>query len=201
MCPCPASYAGRPAEVLVICPGFLLPFGCRHSLFGSSSPRWGVGPSLRLAYRSLSPRAGPHRDSTFHTHELRPGWVPSRPRGRRCSCDRQPFFGRRLPHHNGKVPVPQSCFHRLGFNITRHHRGFTAFTRPVFPWPVAPGWNGHPWAFPPELHTSLLPATHVGVGTGVEHTPGTTQSTTSVDPPFCESSRNVRPRVARGSCW
>ena len=103
-----------------------------------------------------------------------------------------------LQRQNPYTPVllPSS-----GLNITRHHRGFTAFTRPVFPWPVVPGWNGNPWAFPPELHTPLLPATHVGVGTGVEHTPGTTQSTTSVDPPFCESSRNVRPRVAQGSCW
>jgi hypothetical protein len=28
----------------------------------------------------------------------------------------------------------------------RHQRGFTRFTRPVFPSPVAPGWNGRPWA-------------------------------------------------------
>ncbi len=58
-----------------------------------------------------------------------------------------------------------------------------------------------PLGLSPELHTLPSPAAHVGVGTGVEHTPGTTQSTTSVDPPFCESSRNVRPRVAQGSCW
>jgi len=38
-----------------MCPGFLLPFGYRHSLLGSSFPRWGgVGPSLRSAYRAMS---------------------------------------------------------------------------------------------------------------------------------------------------
>ena len=30
------------------------------------------------------PVPGPRRGSTFRTHEQRPGWVPSRPRGRRC---------------------------------------------------------------------------------------------------------------------
>ncbi len=145
MCPCPASYAGRPAEVLVIWPAFLLPFGCRRSLLGSSSPRWGIGPSLRSAYRAMP---GPHRDSTFRTHELQPGWVPSLPRGRRCSHGRSRVSGRRLPHPSGNVPAPRSNIHHPGLNLTRHHRGFTAFTLPVFPWPVVPGWNGHPRAFP-----------------------------------------------------
>src|SRR5664280_2528307 len=39
MRPYPASYTGRPTEGLVMCPGFLLPFGCRYSLLGSSFPR------------------------------------------------------------------------------------------------------------------------------------------------------------------
>jgi hypothetical protein len=63
------------------------------------------------------------------------------------------------------------------------------FPRPVFPSPVAPGWSGDPWAFPLgfslRLPTPPLPATPVKVGTGSEHWPGTTPST-SVDPPLCE---------------
>jgi hypothetical protein len=57
-----------------------------------------------------------------------------------------------------------------------------------------------PLGFLPELRTPPLPATHVRVGTGLEHWPGTTLSTSSVDPPSYESTRIVRPRVApRGS--
>jgi len=91
---------------------------------------------------------GPHRDSTFRTYELRPGRVPSLPRGRRCSHGRSRVSGRRLPHPSGNVPAPRPNIHHPGLNLTRNHRGFTAFTRPVFPWPVVPGWNGHPWASP-----------------------------------------------------
>ncbi len=197
MRPYPASYAGRPAEELVIGPGFLLPFGHRRSLLGSSFPRWGVGPSLRSAYRAAP---GPHRDSTFRTHELRPGRVPSLPRGRRCSHGRSRVSGRHLPHPSGNVPTPRSNIHHPRLNLTRHRRGFTAFTRPVFPWPVVPGWNGHPLGFLLELRTPPLPATHVRVGTGLEHWPGTTQSTSLVDPPSYESTRIVRPRVAPRDC-
>ena len=41
-------------------PGFLLPFGHRHSLLGSSCARWGIEPSSRSAYRPRS-LAGPQR--------------------------------------------------------------------------------------------------------------------------------------------
>jgi hypothetical protein len=42
-------------------PGFLLPFGDRHSLAGSSCARWRVGPSLRLAYQVRIAFPGLHR--------------------------------------------------------------------------------------------------------------------------------------------
>jgi len=177
-------------------PGFLLPFGHRHSLLGSSFSRWGVGPSLRSAYRSLLPEAGPHRGSTFHTYELRPGWVPSRPRGRRCSHGWLRISSRRLPHPSGNVPTPRCCFHLPRFDVTRHHRGFTCVHPSGLPLACSPRMERGPLGFSPELRTPPLPATHVRVGTGLEHWPGTTQSTSSVDPPFCESTRNVRPRVA-----
>jgi hypothetical protein len=43
------------------------------------------------------------------------------------------------------------------------------FTRPAFPSPVAPMMGWEPLGFFPELHTELLPATHVEEGTGLEH--------------------------------
>ena len=52
----------------------------------------------------LSP--DPNGVSTFRTHEIRPGWVPSVPRGRRCSHGRQQVSGRRLPHPNGQSLHP-----------------------------------------------------------------------------------------------
>src|SRR5450759_3420944 len=46
-------------------------------------------------------------------------------------------------------PVPKPCAHNppAGAWMTRCQRRFTQFTRPVFPLPVAPRWNGSPWAF------------------------------------------------------
>ena len=38
------------------------------------------------------------------------------------------------------------------------------FARPVFSWPVVPGWNRNPWAFTLMLRTPQLPTTHVRVG-------------------------------------
>jgi len=48
------------AEGQRVVPGFLLPFGRRHSLLGSSCARWGIPPSSRPAYRQPA-AAGPHR--------------------------------------------------------------------------------------------------------------------------------------------
>jgi len=68
------------------------------------------------------------------------------------------------------------------------------------PLACGPRMERAPLGFLPELRTPPLPATHVRVGTGLEHWPGTTQSTSSVDPPSYESTRIVRPRVAPCSC-
>ena len=79
------------------------------------------------------------------------------------------------PHYN--IPSTRAL-------LTRHQRRFTRFTRPVFPLPVAPGWNGHPWASPP----SFTPRQHnnqrrtSGWGRAIEHEPGTTLSTSAKPP-------------------
>jgi hypothetical protein len=49
----------------------------------SSFARWGAGPSSRSAYRSLNLGPDPNGVVTLRTHEMRPGWVPSVPRGLR----------------------------------------------------------------------------------------------------------------------
>jgi hypothetical protein len=96
---------------------FRLPaFACRVIL-----SRWGVGPSLRSAYRSLSPGAGPQRG--FHVPHVRvasgvgalstPGTVVlSRP----TPNLRSPPAASQRP-----VPAPRSYFHQPRFNLTRHH--------------------------------------------------------------------------------
>jgi len=40
-----------------------------------------------------------------------------------------------------------------------------AFTRPAFPSPTTPGWNGNGFGFHPGLRTPQLPATHAKAGT------------------------------------
>jgi hypothetical protein len=40
--------------------------------------------------------------------------------------------------------------------LTRHQRGFKQFTRPVFPSPVAAGWNSEPLGFPPSFEPRQL---------------------------------------------
>lgn len=75
----------------------------------SSSPAGGLGlPYGRLTGTHNSWAPDPNGVSTFHTHEQRPGWAPSKPRGQRCSHDRLALSGRRLPHLNGNVPGPRS---------------------------------------------------------------------------------------------
>ena len=80
--------------------------------------------------------------------------------------------------------------------MTRHQRGFKQFTRPVFPSPVAPGWNRSPWAFPP----SFAPRPHgrrtSGWGQAIEHGPETTLYVIDLASKPASFTRNVRPRVA-----
>jgi len=129
------------------CSGFPLPFGHRHSLLDHPIPAEGLGlPHGRLTGRQRRPDLD--RVTTFRTHELRPGWVPPLPQGRRCSPGRPTVTNRRLPLLGGQSLRPDTTSHRRGSVLMRHQRGFTRFTRPVFPSPVVPGWNGHPRALP-----------------------------------------------------
>jgi hypothetical protein len=115
----------------------------------SSCSRSGIRPSSRLAYR---PAHWPDPDgvSTFRTHKQRPGWVPSISRGRRCSSGLATITSPRLPLLNGTSLHPATTTIDARLRLTRHQRGFKQFTRPVFPSPDAPGWNGSFLGFPPS---------------------------------------------------
>ena len=146
--------------------------------FSSSGSRRGVGPSSRSAYRTT----GSDLDgvSAFRTHELRPGWAPSVPRGRRCSS-RTGATTRPAPAASQR-PVPPPCkpSHRRGSCLNEAStKGSHVFARPVFPclWP--PGWNGPPLSFPPSFAPRRPGAERRTSGReqAIEHGPGTTRST------------------------
>jgi len=86
----------------------------------------------------------------------------------------------RLPAASPYAPVSPPP---PGPSVTRHHRGFTVFTRPAFPLPVTPGWDGNPWASPPSFTPRRCQRRRSRWGQALEHWPGST-SPTSVDPPI-----------------
>ena len=166
----------------------------------SSDSRRGVGPSSRSAYRT-SPTA---RTST------------GLPRSARTSCERggrplcpgddgappglRRVLSRRLPHHSGRPCTPPRHPISRGSASRGIKRGFTKFARPLFPSPVAPGWNGRPWASPRASHPAITSDARRGRGQAIEHGPGTTRSH-QTDPPIrvVHSCRATSRRTARSS--
>jgi len=98
-----------------------LPVAFRRAgvLFGHPLPAGELG----LPYGRLTGPCGPDPDgvATFHTHEMRPGWVPSIPRGLRCPHGQQSIPDRHMPHRSGKVPAPRSNDPSPGLGLTRRH--------------------------------------------------------------------------------
>ena len=171
----PASYATAvDGGVDHTAAGFLLPFGHRHSLLGhpvpprSSAPLTIGLPAIRAD--GFDARLDHDGVSTFHSLELRPGWVPSLPRDHvvlswPVSCLRPP----RAPSARGKVLSPRSPSHLPGLPITRRHQGFTHVHPPgLLPGLVTPGWIGG--SLGKSSRASHLadqePATHAGAGDG-----------------------------------
>jgi hypothetical protein len=105
----PASYPGPPAEgpaIMSWFPAAFRPpaFACRVILFPPGN--WAfltVGLPGTL-------RPDPDGVSTFRTSEIRPGWVPPRPRGRRCSPGQMPCPASacRFPAASPFHPAPAS---------------------------------------------------------------------------------------------
>lgn len=93
----------------------------------------------------------------FHTTETRPGWVHLKRRdGDALPVDVGDSAG--ACRFSTASPAPRWNNPSAGVTITKHRQG----------------------GFSSELHTPPSPAAHVGVGTGLEHWPGTALSTSTV---------------------
>src|SRR6266536_1845017 len=195
--------SGPPAEEPAHRPGFPVAFRPTGVGFLGHPVPPGSCAFLTVGRPDTCRYPDPDGVSTFHVHETRPGGVPSRPRDGGALPDRRRIFGRHPPLSSGQssspVPLPIHGAQPNGASSRVRLRS------PVRPspclWP--PEGTGALVLHLPELRTPPLPATHVQVGTGLEHWPGTTQPTsTSVGPPSCESTHHTRPRVAlRPGCW
>ena len=122
----------------------------------SSHSRRGTQPSSRSAYR---PTAGPRRGYRVPHARVATGLgalcsprttvlIPAGARPQPASA----AFSTASP----RTPPRQPIMRRLC--ITRHQREFKRFTRPVFPSPVTPGWNGSASAFPRASHPADQPS-------------------------------------------
>jgi hypothetical protein len=128
--------------------GFLSAFAHRHSLLGHPVPARRIPPSLTVGL--------PHRHSgpdsvgvpAFRTCEKRPGWVPSLLRGggvvpaTETSMTGACRFTTASPLPPLQHPIGEGWDHEA-------YEDSPIFTRPVFPSPVVPGWNGDPSASSP----------------------------------------------------
>jgi hypothetical protein len=156
----------------------------------SSCARRGAGPSLRSAYRSCCQGRTPTGLPRSARMSCGRGGCPLYPGdcGARTAGRSSPAAARRLAAARPCTPVQQPT--TGGFLSRGIIKGSRSFTRPAFPSPVAPGWNGSPRACPPGLHTPPSPAAHAGVGTG---TLGTCLSYVTIS--WSSSQRSHSPRA------
>ena len=190
ICPYPAGYPGRPAKARPSRPGFPLPFRPPAFASWSSCARWGAGPSSRSAYRSCDQGRTPTGLPRSARMSCGRGGCPLYPGdcGARTAGRSSPAAACRLAAARPCTPVQQPT--TGGFLSRGIIKGSLSFTRPAFPWPVAPGWSGSPRACPPGLHTPPLPAAHAGVGTGIV---GTCLSYVTIS--WSSSQRSHSPRA------
>src|SRR5918992_2122580 len=129
------------------------------------------------------------RVTAFRTHELRPGWVPSLPRGRWCPSRPSRLLARHPPPRSGQslhpaaLPIDRVLPYEASTRVHAIHPSGL---------PLAcgrPDGTGRPWAFPRASHPAdQEPTTHVEVGTGHRaRTWNYALNITSVDPPIGSS--------------
>jgi hypothetical protein len=190
MCPYPASCPGRPAEGPAMMSRFPAAFRPPAFASWSSCARWGAGPSLRSAYRPCCQGRTPTGLPRSARMSCGRGGCPLYPGdcGARTAGRSSPAAACRLAAARPCTPVQQPT--TGGFLSRGIIKGSRSFTRPAFPWPVAPGWSGSPRACSPGLHTPPLPAAHAGVGTGIV---GTCLSYVTIS--WSSSQRNHSPRA------
>ena len=160
----------------------------------SSDSRRGVGPSLRSAYRHQGP--DPDGVTTFHTHELRPGWVPPIPRGRRCSSrpDARPrpapaASQRPVPAPRYQHPIERGSAYEASTEVHAIHPS-------GLPLACGPRMERAPLGFPPSFAPRRSTGDARQGGDGPSSTSPELRLTTSAEPPIRAFTRNVRPRVA-----
>jgi hypothetical protein len=146
----PASYTRRPAEGPAECLAFLLPFGHQHSLLGHPVPPGNSAP-LTIGLPARHPCTGRTLTRFPCSARVRHDWgrASSLPRGRRCPHDQGASLTAacRLSTAGPCHPVHHPVTGRsLDEASTEDSLAFTPC--PVFPWPVTPGRNEGPWAFP-----------------------------------------------------
>ena len=131
----------------------------------SSISRWGIGPSLRSAYRGTDMNPGPNGVVTLRMHEMRPGRAPSIPRRRWCSHGRNGITDRHLPLSCGQSLYPGAA---TTSGAKRHEASLTVHCIHPSDLPLAcsPRMERGPLGFSPELQTPPLLTAHVEVGTG-----------------------------------
>jgi hypothetical protein len=155
-------------------------FRCRHSLLGHPMPA--EDSALLTVGLPATPEGAPDPDgvTAFRTNELRPGWVPSIPQGRRCSSRRRDVPDRRLPLFRGQSLDPAPALHQQGSASRGINEGSSNSPVRSSPRPRPPGWNEPPLRLPPEASAPRRPGAddaRRGWGQAVEHGPGTTRST------------------------
>src|SRR3954468_10590235 len=93
--------------------------------------------------------------------------------GRRCHPSHRDLYGRRLPLLNGQPSTPLK--HSIGGDWDYEaYEDSLAFTRPAFPSPVIPGWNGTLRLLPRASHPTVTHDARQGgddpFDTGPDHT-------------------------------
>jgi hypothetical protein len=105
--------------------------------------RWGVRlPHGQPTGREPGPPRGFH---VPHERDTTGVGAPLTPR-RRCPPGRSDLYQPAPADSQRPALHPAAPFHRRGLGSRGIIGGSLAFTRPVFPWPVAPGWNENPRA-------------------------------------------------------
>jgi hypothetical protein len=133
----------------------------------------GEGLSPPLEQQRLAAQTITYTDGFHLPHcEIRPGWVPSLPRGRRCSPGQMPCpavacrFSAAIPCTPLPHPTCEAPFYEASTRVhTIHPSGL----------PLAcdhPDGTGRPWAFPCAPHLAVTGDARQG-GAGREHAPGT----------------------------
>ena len=100
-------------------------------------------------------RLDPDGVVTFRTRQLRPGRVPSVPRGRWCAPARPSSPGRHPSPHSDRPLSPAGTSHRAGVVHDEASTRVHAIHPSGLPQPVATGWNGGPWALPRASHPAV----------------------------------------------